>query len=523
MQTHSWTALRWLVVPVASAALAVACTSDDIVFRDGESFNPPPDSVAGFLGYYVAPARQTTCGNCHADEQVAWLETAHADAWADLQSSGGAEAFCEGCHTVNERGNVAAVPGGHSVVQDAAYHDVQCESCHGPGVDHVSDPDAVQPLASIVVAEDATNGCGECHNGEHHPFVEQWAESAHGAVPHQSTAVFVETSLGGGPCLKCHEGRRALEVQFGVYSEFAEKDAGDPLPITCAVCHDPHGSPNAAQLRAPLNGVTTDNLCIKCHNTRTVPGATTHGPHGAQGPLVLGDEIGWWPPGFEWLEGLTGTHGNAAANPGLCATCHVASFTVTEPAFFQSVGHSFEAIPCTDANGIPGPGPCTDAERSFAACTTCHATEANARAIYQDFETELESYLDMIWVDSNADLHLDPAPTDAGLLAEIVATAGPRELDVSDTLFTYAEGVLWNAQLAATDQAGRFLGFSLVVTPTDTVEIGGHPTSGDGVHNPPFLEALLKASISGGADFYGIVLPAGVDLSLAPVEDRTRE
>jgi len=40
---------------------------------------------------------------------------------------------------------------------------VQCESCHGPGLPHVQNPDASQPLASILAAQDAAAGCGECH------------------------------------------------------------------------------------------------------------------------------------------------------------------------------------------------------------------------------------------------------------------------------------------------------------------------------------------------------------------------
>ncbi|KPJ87564.1 MAG: hypothetical protein AMS18_14445 [Gemmatimonas sp. SG8_17] len=507
MHEHPFSSRRWLATVVVAVVLATACTKDDIVFRDVEPFNSPPDAASGFLGYYLTVEKQTTCGNCHADKQAEWAETAHADAWAGLQSSDFAAESCEGCHTVNELGNALAEPAGFKLVADSAYHDVQCESCHGPGVNHVSDPTFTRPLASIAVGEAATNGCGECHSDAHHPFVEQWAESRHG-----NTTSFAK---GRSPCNECHEGTKALESQFGVSADYLEKGTGVLLDITCAVCHDPHGGPNPGQLRAPISVATKNNLCIKCHSTTTVPTATTHGPHGAQGPLVLGENIGWWAPGFEWLDGLTGAHGDPAVNPGLCATCHVASFAVTQPEFFQSVGHSFEAIPCLDANGIPEPGPCTNDERTFSACASCHGTEANSQAVYEAFTDELNVLLGQIWFDSNGDDHLDAAPTDAGVLAQIVAAVGPKELDVSDTLFTFAEGVLWNAQLAATDDTPHFREAFIVVAANDTVEFGAHPTSGNGVHNPPFLEALLKASITAAADHYGIVLPAGVDLTIA--------
>ena len=49
----------------------------------------------------------------------------------------------------------------------------------------------------------------------------------------------------------------------------------------------------------------------------------------------------------------------------------------------------------------------------------------------------------------------------------------------------------------------------------DTVSFSGHPASGNGVHNPPLIEALLKASIQHAIDFYGIPAPApGFDLTI---------
>jgi len=470
------------------------------VYRDAEPFNPPPDSVSGFLGYYVVADKQTTCGNCHPEVQTAWIGTDHADAWAGLQSSAGAADYCEGCHSVNELGNASTAIGGYSVLEDPVYHDVQCESCHGPGVDHISNPARTRPLASIAAAEDAMNGCGECHNGEHHPFVEQWAESGHA----NTYAYAKQTS----PCSDCHEGKTALEVQFEEDVDYLEKGTDQLMEITCAVCHDPHGGSNPGQLRAPISEATENNLCVRCHNRRATASAPLNGPHAAQGPLVLGESVGWLPPGFESIEGTTGAHGNPASNPGLCATCHVAAFAVTEPEFFQSVGHTFEAVPCVDTNGIPTPGPCSNDDRTFGACATCHGTAANSQAIYEDFSDELSALLGDIWVDSDSDGYIDAAPADGGLLPEIVASAGADELDFSDAQFTFAEGVLFNAQLAATDQTPRFRDVSVIVTPGTSVSVRAHFSSGNGVHNPPFLKALLRASIRAGAEHYGLPLPA---------------
>src|SRR5512145_252906 len=170
-----------LAILVGLVAGLGACTDEQIVYVN-RPFNPPVDAVNGFLGYFDEAAKQTSCGNCHASTQAQWVGTAHANAWADLQNSGHAQGFCGGCHTVNDLGNVAADSQGYNLVQDASYHDVQCESCHGAGFEHASLPDGVAgPLASIGIPQSAaTNGCGECHTGEHHPYVEQWTESRHG-------------------------------------------------------------------------------------------------------------------------------------------------------------------------------------------------------------------------------------------------------------------------------------------------------------------------------------------------------
>ncbi|HEY9504640.1 MAG TPA: multiheme c-type cytochrome, partial [Gemmatimonadales bacterium] len=230
-------------------ALLAGCTDEKVVFR--EPFNPPPDEAAGLLGYFTTTDKQTTCGNCHVTHQTDWATTKHASAYADLTASGGAQASCFGCHTVTQLGNSLTAASGWNTVQDTAYYDVQCESCHGPGADHVENPDGgPKPLASIAVSLDATNGCGECHNGVHTPFVEEWSQSAH-AVPEER--VVTGDPVEEQQCTACHTAQGALAA-WGVNTEYVEKGAAlpDQLGITCAVCHDPHGAAgNAGQLRFP--------------------------------------------------------------------------------------------------------------------------------------------------------------------------------------------------------------------------------------------------------------------------------
>jgi predicted CXXCH cytochrome family protein len=502
-------------VPAALLVLAAGygCIDEKIVFRDRELFNQPLDSASGMLGYYRPADRQTTCGNCHVSFQRVWAETRHARAYADLVKSGVTQAYCFSCHTTNEKGNVLTVAAGYNVKPDSVYYDVQCESCHGPGFVHVQSPSRDNwPLATIKVDTGLASGCGECHSGIHTPFVEQWKESAHGSGPGFSIAA------GRAECAPCHEGRAALAVTFGSAANYVEKTRTENQRIVCATCHNPHGSPYEHQLRAPLNSPTRENLCVKCHSrTGTPTPPTFRGPHAAQGLLLLGENVGWYPPGFQYdTARIVGTHGTAA-NSRLCATCHVTFFEVRDKAtgqfLLRSVGHTFEAIQCLDANGLPKPGPCSLSERNFKACATsgCHGSESAARSAFRALQARLEYLLDQLWFDSDSNRVMDP--TDTGLLPRLVARARTRadsnQLNLNDAVLTVAEGAMWNAQLAAIESrpfwtSGRVFGRSF----------SAHYSAGEGVHNPFLLEALLIASINAVIKEYGLAPPAGVDLEI---------
>ncbi len=122
------------------AAAAAGCTTSDPVFVDREPFNPPPDTVNGFLGYFDAASKQLTCASCHVSRSGQWKTTKHADAYNTLANSGTAQPLCFGCHTVSNLGNTSPAPAGYNLTQTPVYWDVQCESCHGPGYEHVLVP-----------------------------------------------------------------------------------------------------------------------------------------------------------------------------------------------------------------------------------------------------------------------------------------------------------------------------------------------------------------------------------------------
>lgn len=453
--------------------LAAACSwsacGDRIVYRDRSVFEDPPAGAGDLLGYSRADDKTTTCGNCHVGKQAQWEETAHAGAWSTLANSGASAAACEGCHSVSSRGNALTAENvGWIATRDARYHDVQCESCHGPGLTHVLNPDvsANKPLAPLAVGTTLTYGCGECHSGTHRPFAEEWSASRHARV--------VVSRATNPNCVGCHEAKGVLQA-WGVRSTFLEQSTpGEHMAITCAVCHDPHDSRNPGQLRFPMDVPAIEsNLCMKCHYRRAQPEVNSaFGPHSPQGPVLLG-EAGWLPPNFAYPPGsLVGSHGTDR-NPRLCATCHVNNYVVTDAvtgAFtFRATGHSFRPTPCVDAAGIPTTATtCDDAQRSFRACTACHLTESAARTALTVARLRLGRLADEI----------------TGLLPRIPAS----EFSTTDNRISTGEGARFNMQLAQ--------------------------ERGSAAHNPFLIEALLLASIRQIEIDYG--LTPSVSVSMVP-------
>lgn len=484
---------RWPARAFLSAAPLLAvlygCTSEKIVYRDRAPFNEPVAAAKGFLGYFSAETKQTTCGNCHADKQADWQQTAHADAWAMLPAN--AAESCKNCHSVGELGNTVTGAAGYAATHDSIYHDVQCESCHGPGLQHVTgvvNANLIRPLARLSMPGDGT--CADCHSGQHQPFVEEWQQSDHSRVV-TAGATSTSPTCGGS---SCHDGRKSL-VAWGVNSNFVERDSVTPLPQTCGVCHDPHGSPNSKQLRFAINTPDPEqNLCMKCHMRRVEPSVTSSSPHAPQGAVLLGT-AGYRPAGFTYAEGRIFSSHATDANPRLCAGCHVNGFQVNDPSgnfVARATGHLFRPIPCVDAQGIPnGDKTCayTTAARNWGSCAKsgCHVTADVAAAAFNTVRARMKLLVDQLWIDANASTRLEASPADGGYLATLKLTR-PTEWSTTDNRITPAEGAEFNARLCG--------------------EVGQDNTDNSkGIHNPFLCEALLIATINEIRATYGLPAP----------------
>jgi len=119
-------------------------------------------------GAYVGSA---ACQSCHSAEHELWAKSAHANAFDTLSAKQANEkADCQKCHTTgfNEPGGFPE--GGVSL------RNVGCESCHGPGENHIKQD--TQKSGSILALADKCDSCvilqicGSCHDDQNDPGFE---------------------------------------------------------------------------------------------------------------------------------------------------------------------------------------------------------------------------------------------------------------------------------------------------------------------------------------------------------------
>jgi hypothetical protein len=119
------------------------------------------------------------CLACHPQAGHKWAESGHARAFATLLSlKADADPNCIGCHTVG-----FGTPSGYRrEFKDAKLTDVGCESCHGPGSQHVAERRGGGEI-TMHFRPIGAGDCQKCHHGEFsRPFAwdQFWPHVAHG-------------------------------------------------------------------------------------------------------------------------------------------------------------------------------------------------------------------------------------------------------------------------------------------------------------------------------------------------------
>jgi peroxiredoxin len=116
------------------------------------------------------------CQSCHEDEFASWSDQPHAAAIAKLEDPGEtSDPECLRCHTT-AFGKPGGFPadGRPAELPDLAV--VGCESCHGPGGEHIQEE--TPKIGNIVALGDKCDSCvilqicGSCHDEENDPGFE---------------------------------------------------------------------------------------------------------------------------------------------------------------------------------------------------------------------------------------------------------------------------------------------------------------------------------------------------------------
>ena len=212
-----------------------------------------------------------------------------------------------------------------------------CESCHGPGGEHVAgggDKSKIVRFAELSRTA-ASRRCLECHgNGQ---AQRHFAGSAHAG-----------NDVG---CLDCHSPHHAKEAQhlltksqpelcYGCHTstraEFARpyRHRVNEGLVECSDCHNVHGSAALRQVRASQGG---DAVCYKCHADK-------------QGPYV-----------YEHLP--VKTEG--------CTSCH-SPHGSTNPRFLRVSQVNLLCLQCHSFPAAGPIGPAHNQSQKYQACTLCH-------------------------------------------------------------------------------------------------------------------------------------------------------
>ena len=357
---------------------------------------------------------------------VAWRDSGHAEIFTRcVNTVFRFDEQCARCHSVGFGGKVAdggitTVPGYTSFLRDSAVWDlgrkpplaipkptnfnyifenypdvarlanVQCENCHGPNNSEVH-----KSLTKTGAPERISLNpevCGTCHDRSREDLsYGGWYESKHANYNLAMEAGSVEKrGESAGVCGRCHTGQGfiawlAMEKRAAVPTVVSDGNAvydpssarltlEDVVPVTCAVCHNPHASGNSFRSdreKVPVRGIDArrmlpielsaeqsgrGSLCVVCHATVGGPrndGATPRlssaiTPHATQADILYGQNAFFVEPGV---------HKSHGRIEDICIWCHVKP--VPKPSEYGyprgGVNHTFR----------PDAGLCAECHKEF--------------------------------------------------------------------------------------------------------------------------------------------------------------
>jgi DmsE family decaheme c-type cytochrome len=251
---------------------------------------------------------------------------------------------CTGCHADKAESLQKSIHGKTNVPGSPATMQ-GCESCHGPGSEHVAQGGG-KGVGGVVAFTDKKVSAGQkskmclaCHGDIKE--LAFWKNSEHlrnGVDCSSCHSVHGEKKMALKPkepeaCLSCHKDIRRDMFKYSRHPILEGK-------VKCSDCHNPHGTLSHHMVRAENN----NQLCYKCHAEKRGPYlwehppveencVICHNPHGSKTAKLLQEKVPYlcqdchdWQrhPGTIY-DAKTGFTGSGAANRFFarsCLNCH---------------------------------------------------------------------------------------------------------------------------------------------------------------------------------------------------------
>ena len=341
---------RWKSTPMANVVRDPR-EHPDAIIPDLTTNNVAPftlDQVAFVYGSRWKQRYFTRIGDDYFPLPVQWdivnkawrpyhVADAGADWWTAYYPSSNLERptgpTCDGCHSVNY--DIRA--------KKPSEWNVGCETCHGPGTTHVAQPSRANIFdAANADAIASTDTCIQCHSqgqprgGLIDGKAYDWPVGYRVGLRLQDFWKLEPHALGETSFTHYADGtahKNRMQGNDFVQSLMYQRG------VTCASCHDAHGTANDAQLRKPMA-----TICLDCH-----------APNSPNGPHVASLE--------------DHTHHAKGSAGSECVACHMPKIQQTI-ANVNVRSHTFKFITPAMSEQLKIPN----------ACTGCHTDRSNAWA-----------------------------------------------------------------------------------------------------------------------------------------------